>query len=246
MSSSPRPHPASGRGPRGAAVVGLVCMVLVVLPTLIGLDGMNGGYALSFVAGFGVVSAVIVGVMLRSRDRRRDALIAHPARVEWRVDPARWERFLADEQRTTAGEQRATFWLVSVILVVVAVIFVVVMRDEGALVVLGVLLGLIPVLKLVSLASQRRRHRLLMASPAVVVVGPDGALVGDAFFDFGGHGSRFEGVARQLDDEGGAMLVQFSTSARTGRERHEARLPLPAGDAGDAVAEQVRAALGRR
>jgi hypothetical protein len=245
MSSSPRPRPASGRGPRGAAIVGFVCMVLVVLPTLVGLDGMNGGYALSFVAAFGVVSAVVVGVMLRSRDRRRDAVIAAPDRVEWTVPPERWSRFLSDEQRTVAGEQRGTFWLVAVILVVVGVLFLAIMRDEAALVVLGVLLGLVPLLKFVSVGSQRRRHRLLQESPPVVVVARDGVLVGDAFFDFGGHGSRFEGVARQLDDDGGAMLVQFSTTTRTGRERHEARLPLPPGNDGSALAERVRSVLGR-
>jgi hypothetical protein len=240
-----RPRPASGRGPRVALVVGVVCAALAALPPLIGLDGMKGGYALSFVASFGVVSAIIIGVMLRGRDRRRDALLTDPARLEWTLLPPRWERFLTAEQQMVAGEQRATFGLVSVILLIVGVVFAVIMRDEGAVVVLAVLLGLIPVLKLVSLGSQRRRDRLLHESPPVVVVGAGGALVGDAFFDLGGRGTRLEAIARQLDDDGGAMLVQFSVPSRAGRELVEARLPLPPGDEGERLAEAVRTRLGR-
>lgn len=243
--SAIRPRPASGRGPRVALVVGVICATLVALPSIVGLDGMKGGYALSFVASFGVVVAIVVGVMLRGRDRRRDTLLADPARLEWTLSSSRWQGFLAAEQQTVAGEQRATFGLVSVILAIVGVVFLVVVRDEGGVIVLAVLLGLIPVLKLVSLGSQRRRDRLLHESPPVVVVGNGGALVGDAFFDLGGRGTRLEAIARQLDDDGGAMLVQFSVPSRTGRELVEARLPLPPGDEGERLAEAVRARLGR-
>lgn len=240
-----RPHPGTGRGFRISVVVAVVMAGLVALPGLIGLDGMEGGYALSFVAAFGVISASIVAVMLRFRDLRRTALLKEPERVEWVVDAARWRLFLASETGTVAAEQRATYWLVGIIIVVVTIGFVAWRRDEASLVVAGVMAALLVVLKLVSLGGQRHRERLLRDSPPVIVVGRRGILLGEAFFDLGARGTRLEGVGRERDDDGGAMLVAFSTPSRAGRQTQEVRIPLP-DDGSDTLADAISARLNAR
>jgi hypothetical protein len=73
----------------------LTFIFLIFLPSLIGLDGMDGGYAIGFISFFmGLVSLVVIFIYT-SRAKQVDCILAGEGRLAvWIYQPDEWMRFV--------------------------------------------------------------------------------------------------------------------------------------------------------
>jgi hypothetical protein len=135
----------SSNPPRRTAMVSfavaLFAAVLVFVPGAVGIDGFDGGFAISFVSLFVAIVAVIVGIMyLRwvgkcDRILRGEGILAH-----WTYTPEYWAKYTEKEYAEEISEKKGLFIMVSGIALITGLVFWVIYNEAGFFVFLVMLL----------------------------------------------------------------------------------------------------------
>jgi hypothetical protein len=231
------PPPRNPRRRAAWRAVGVTVMMLAVGwgPSAIGMNMMNGGYAIVFVALVAGLSAFVVSIMFFNSARRLDRLFSGGGQVvHWTYSAEEWQRFADTDLGVERAEKRSLFRVVAAIIVVVTVGFVLVLRDRGSLWVAAVMAGLLVVLWLFATGGPAwARRRQLRASPEAWL-GCQGVFVGGVFYDCGMATARLDG-AELLEVDGLLMLaVTMSQLTRAGRQSTSFRVPVPGSDRAEA------------
>ncbi len=150
---------------------------------------------LVFVGGFALVIAVITTAMLWRSALRQDRIFLGQALLaRWEYPPEHWRRHLEAQFRERRAASRGLLLVVGVIMLLVGGGFVLALRDQAALIVAGVLLGVFLLLVLVAVVAPARRHQFLKSRPGLVLIAPSGVYLAGEFHDFRVFGSRLEGA----------------------------------------------------
>jgi hypothetical protein len=214
-----------------SAAIAILAVGLFFLPGWIGMDGMNGGYAISFVALFIAISAVVITLFFWQRAATLDdifngkELLAH-----WSYQPEEWQSYTQVELQEQTTQNK---WLLAV-MAAWAVFFGglcwVLDRDAGGFVFL-VMLGLILILATVAFGLPRWRYWRQRHGPGEAWITPnafyfDGVLIRWPFW-----GARLKHVAWREPKGKTPALIEFevSTPSRAGRQSQTTRIPVPAG-----------------
>jgi len=97
---------------RVSAVVAVLAAGLIFSPGLIDLDGMQGGYALSFVALVIAVSAAVITWFFWGRATMLDRLLSgREVLAHWTCQPDEWQRYVEAELQEQTMENK-WLWLV--------------------------------------------------------------------------------------------------------------------------------------
>jgi hypothetical protein len=223
--------------------VAVVCLVIFiaavaasVLPFIASMDMLRSGYALTCVAGFFAVSALIAALVFFARAATWDALArGQDVLAHWTYGEAEWQAYSRAEFEEEKTEKRNLWMVMAGIALLVGVIFFIGDRRGGGIVLL-VMLGLILVtgalafgLPRLTLARNRRSQgEALISSNAVWLSG--------ALHAWKGWGAKLESV--RLREETPAILeIVYSSPNRTGRQNTTVRVPVPRGQ--EQAAQQV-------
>ena len=77
-----------------ALVVAAAAGILVFMPGWLGVDGMDGGYAISFVAAWIAISGLLIAWFFWRRAARLDELLnGQDLLVHWTYTPAEWQAY---------------------------------------------------------------------------------------------------------------------------------------------------------
>lgn len=227
----------------GAFVVAGVGCGLLFLPPAVGLDGMDGGFALQAVALLVTLTALATGFLFWNSAVRMGRLLSgHDLVARWRYSGLEWQSFVAGEGPRLLEENRALFRLVLVITVLVGLGFVVVAQDEASVVVFGGLMAFMVVLKGISVWVPRARARGLARDPGLVLIGHSGLCRAGEFHDWGIPGSALEHAWLEESAEGPLLGLRYRFVTRYGFDTATVRVPVPSADR--AEGERVARALG--
>ncbi|MCM2257642.1 MAG: hypothetical protein NDJ94_18560 [Vicinamibacteria bacterium] len=227
----------------GAFVVAAVGFGLLFLPPAIGLDGMDGGFALQAVALLVTLTAVATGFAFWNSAVRMGRLLSgHDLVARWRYSGLEWRSFVSGEEPRLLDENRALFRLVLGITVLVGLGFVAVAQDEASVVVFGGLMAFMVVLKAISVWVPRERARALARDPGLVLIGRSGLCRAGEFHDWAIPGSALEAAWIEEGTEGQLLGVRYRFVTRYGFDTATVRVPVPGGDR--AEGERVARALG--
>jgi hypothetical protein len=226
----------------GAFVVAALAFGLLFLPPAIGLDGMDGGFALQFFALLVMLTALATGAAFWNSAVRMGRLLSgHDLVARWRYSGLEWQAFVAGEGPRMAEENRALFRLVLAISVIVGLGFVVVAQDEASVIVFGGLMAFMVVLKGISVWVPRARARSLARDPGLVLIGRSGLCRAGESHDWAIPGSALE-AAWVEEGEGPLLGIRYRFVTRYGFDTATVRVPIPGGDR--AEGERVARALG--
>lgn len=218
-----------------------IFIFLIFLPSIIGLDGMNGGFALSFVSGFMVIMSIIVILIYRSRAKQLDGIIAGEGRIAvWKYAPDEWERFINIDFEEERKAKKMLFFLVSGICVVIGIILLLVVKD---VLILLISLAIIPVVAIPAFLAPRMRYNKLKNSEAKVLIAEKGVIVGRMFHLWVKLGARLDQVSLVTDEYPPILEFHYSMPTRNGRQEEVARVPVPSGkmDEAERIGEHLRA-----
>lgn len=239
--SSPTPDGVRPDNPRRRSAwrslwIAAILLGTCFIPAFVEMDMMNGGYALIFVAGVGMLSAFVVALWFFASARRLDRLLGGDELfAHWVYPPEQWQRFADVEYGLEVADKRALFRFVAAIIFVVTAAFVLFAHDEASLFVAGVMGALVILLWLLATfgpGMQKARH---LSAPPEAWIGPAGVLIGGTFHDFvmvAGHVDHAEVI-----DVGGALVLEITYTyvSRTGVSFATARAPVPNDDAREAA-----------
>lgn len=204
-----------------------VFIFLIFLPSIIGLDGMDGGFALGFVSFFMVIMSIVVILIYRSRANQLDRILAGEGRLAvWKYEPYEWEKFTAIDFEEEKKAKKFLFFLISAICVIVGVILLVLVRD---ILILYISLGIIPVVAIPAFLAPRMRYNKLKKSEGKVLISEKGVIVGRMFHLWVKLGARLDQVVLVTDEYPPILEFHYSMPTRNGRQEEVARVPVPSG-----------------
>ena len=217
--------------------------IMLLGPTLAGMDMMGGGYALGFigilVAATGLVTLWMYGARAAALDRILSGvgLLAH-----WTYDPEEARRHAQEEFEDYRRTNRNLFVVVAVMFVVVgAIVFIgPLLRGEDLSLLLALYFGLIPLLGLVAWATPRLAYRRALQAGADAYIGQDGVYVRGALHTWKQPFSHLKRVRLKLDREQPALQFDIRYLTRLGMLHYETRtveVQVPRGQ--ESQAEEV-------
>ena len=214
-------------------ILGAVFMFCIFLPSIIGLDGFDGGFAMSFFAGFLVIMSIIVIFIYRSRAKQLGKILAGEGRIAvWKYSPGEWERFCEIDFEEEKKAKKFLFILVSVICVVVGIILWIAMED---VLIMFISLGIIPVVAIPAFLAPRMRYRKLKNSEGKALISENGVIVGKMFHLWVKLGARLDQVILVTDEQPPILEFHYSMPTRNGRQEEVARVPVPSANREDAL-----------
>lgn len=204
-----------------------VFIFLIFLPSIIGLDGMDGGFALGFVSFFMVIMSVVVILIYRSRAKQLDSILAGEGRIAvWKYSPEEWERFTTIDFEEEKKAKNFLFKLVSVICVVVGILLWIAVED---VLIMYISLGIIPLVAIPAYLAPRMRYKKLKNSEGKALISEKGVIVGKMFHLWVKLGARLDQVVLVTDEQPPILEFHYSMPTRTGRQEEVARVPVPYG-----------------
>ena len=208
----------------------------MVIPSITGLDGFDGGFAIIFVAGFMVIMSIIIALIYRSRAKQLDKILSGEGRIiVWKYAPDEWQRFVENDFKEEKQAKKFLFFLISGISVVVGVILWITVKD---ILIFFIALGIIPIVALPAFIVPRARYSKLMNSEPKALIAQKGTIVGRMFHLWVKMGARLDEVSIDTEDEPAMLVFQYSIPTRNGRQTETARIPVPRGKLNEA--EQIK------
>ncbi|MDD4923641.1 MAG: hypothetical protein PHF74_02240 [Dehalococcoidales bacterium] len=212
----------------GIAIAGII---IIFLPGIIGLDGFDGGFALSagglMVAITGFVAAAIYFRLARNVDsimRNVDVL------AYWTYTPEQWRQYTEEEHKEDAAAKRGLFMLIAIIAVIVGIIMAIAIRENFHIIAL-IILGIIAVAGLSAFFSTIASYRYNKKHHGEVYITPDGAYFNRQMHIWKGIGNQLEEIS--LDDDGtglNRLIITYSALAAYKRNSYTIRIPVPPGE----------------
>jgi membrane protein YdbS with pleckstrin-like domain len=209
-----------------------VFMFCIFLPSIIGLDGFDGGFAMSFTAGFMVIMSLVVIFIYRSRAKQLDKILKGEGRIAvWRYSQDEWVRFIAADFEDEKKSKKLLFIIVAVIAVVVGILLMISLKDPLALL---IALGIIPIVAIPAFLAPRARFNKLKNSEPKALISEKGVIVGRMFHLWVSLGASLDEVILSKDENPEMIEFTYSMPTRNGRDVQVARLPVPKGKHYDA------------
>jgi hypothetical protein len=213
-------------------------VIIIFIPTIIGLDGFDGGYAVSmggvFIAFMGLVAAIIYFRLAGSLDRiTRDENIL----ARWTYTAEEWKLYTEKEHREDASGKRNLFFLVAIIAVVVGIIFYAVVR-ENPLLIAVIILGIIAVTGLSAYFSTLTAYLNNKKHLGETYLALDGVYLNRQVHIWKGMGSRLDEIVFDNEKQDGPrVIITYSTPGTNARNSYTVRIPIPHGQ--EASAESI-------
>ncbi|MFA5973010.1 MAG: hypothetical protein WC780_11715 [Lentimicrobiaceae bacterium] len=214
-------------------LLGILFLGLVFLPSIIGLDGMNGGFALSFVSGFMVISSFIVIVIYRSRARQFDKILSGEGRIAlWRYSPEEWMSFVSKDFEAEKKLKGMLFMTIAVISIVIGIVLILYFRD---LIFIPIIMGIIALIAIPAIWAPRYRFSKLKHSDSEVLIAENGVIVGRMFHLWESTGTSLDKISLNINGNPNVIEFVYSAITRTGRQEEVARVPVPKGKLEEAI-----------
>ncbi len=210
-----------------------VFVFCMFLPSIIGLDGFDGGFALSFTAGFMVFMSLVVIFIYRSRAKQLDKILKGEGRIViWRYSQDEWIHFIAADFEDEKKSKKTLFFLVAAIAIVVGIIMMIVLGDPLALLIAA---GIIPIVAIPAFWAPRARFNKLKNSEPKALISEKGVIVGKMFHLWVNLGASLDQIVINTEEMPNIVEFTYSMSTRTGRQVEVARVPVPKGRTEEAI-----------
>jgi hypothetical protein len=210
-----------------------VFLFCVFLPSIVGLDGFDGGFAMSFTAGFMVIMSLVVIFIYRSRARQLNKILKGEGRITvWQYTQDEWMRFIATDFEDERKSKKSLFFIVAAISVVVGILLMISLKDMLAL---FIALGIIPIVAIPAFLAPRARFNKLKNSEPKALIAEKGVIVGKMFHLWVNLGASLDEVKINSEAEPDMIEFTYSMPTRNGRDVQVARVPVPKGKTEEAI-----------
>ncbi len=209
--------------------IALVAIVLIFLPGWIGMDSMDGGYALSFIAVWLAISAALIAWYLWrqsvqiERMLKGKELLAH-----WIYTPAEWQAYASAEQEEQIQENRALWYFVAGICIFIGIVFWLIDREAGLFVLLF-MLALTGLLAVVAFSLPRLHRKRQAGKTGQAWLAPTALLFDGVFYPLKSNLMWLKSVAWQEPngDTPAGLHFRIAYYTRTGIQNRTVRIPVP-------------------
>jgi len=217
--------------------ISILGIFAIFAPTIFGMDGFNGGFAISTISFMLVVTGIIVIIIYSGRARTLDKifngdnLLAH-----WTYSPDELSSYADKEYKEEKSGKKALFFIIAGFALFFGVVFMI-MDPESGIFVMGVMLALIAIIALTAWFTSWYNYRENKKYLGETYITEDAVYINRQLHTWRGLGARLDSV--DLNQGGSPLLLKFIYSAptRTGMQEYTARIPVPKGQ--EEAAEKI-------
>lgn len=218
--------------------IALVAIVLIFLPGWIGMDGMDGGYALSLIALWLALSAAVVAWYFWGRAAQIERMLAgQELLAHWTYTPSEWQAYADAEQDEQIQENRSMWLFMAVMCVLVGVVFWLIDREAGFYVLLF-MLALTLLLGVVAFGLPRLRRQRQAGKTGAAWFAPTAVFFDGVFYPVKSRLMWLNGVDFQEASGNSPANLSFQIThfVKSGVQNRTLRIPVPSGHRDEAVA----------
>ena len=212
------------------AVITVAAVVMIFMPGFLGVDGMSGGYAISFVSFFGVIVGMVVVLVYNGLSSRFDAIVGGmEVLAHWTYPPEVWKKYSDAEYEESVAEVKPLFIITSA-MCLVAGVGAVLWDPEPGIYVLGVMVFTIVLMGLAAFLTRRHLHHDNLRSPGEAIISRRAVLLNNRLFYWDYFGSRLEKVeVRKGKDYSVLIFTTWAPTMQFGQS-YSLRVPIPPGE----------------
>ena len=212
-------------------IIAISAAVMIFIPELVGIDGFEGGFAISFVSLVVAITAVIVGAMYLGWARQVDQIFrGEGILVHWVYPAEFWAQYTKIEYEEEKSEKKGLFLIVSGFALFFGILFWV-FDEEAGFIVFLVMLGLIG---LVAFAWQfsawsTYRHNSGVGIKEVYIT-QNAVYLNKRLYTWKAPFTEFKKVTFAENRKMPLLVFTFTgSSGRAGTQTYNIRVPIPYG-----------------
>jgi hypothetical protein len=204
-----------------------VAIFLIFLPGLIGLEGFNGGFAVSFIAFFLVIIGVIVAVIYMKRASVLDKIFkGENVLAHWTYAQEEWTEYAKKEYAREKAGKNTLFLIVAGISLLVGLGFLLVTRNSAGFWVFLSMLALIAIIGFTAWFTSWYNFRQNMKYLGETYITPHAVYLNRQLHTWNSLGAWLDSVSIKGDDD---PYIEFKYMAptRTGVQEYNVNVPIP-------------------
>lgn len=217
--------------------IALVAIVLIFLPGWIGMDGMDGGYALSFIAVWLAISAALVAWYFWGRASQIDRMLkGQELLAHWTYTPAEWQAYANTEKEEQLQENRVLWYFMAGMCILTGIVFWLIDREAGLFVLLF-MLALTGLLAIVAFGLPRLRRQRQAGKTGEAWMAPTAVFFDGVFYPVKSRMMWLDKVEFQEASGAAPASLRFYIShfVRSGIQNRILRVPVPNGRSEEAL-----------
>lgn len=210
----------------------LIIMLLIaasgfIIPAILGIDGMNGGFALGFIGFFVFIMAWVVFFMYCSIGKKmKKAMQAGSLLGEWTLNGPLVSDFNEYDFKDRASNLKMTRWLIIGVTIIVTPIILLIGIPLDFTIIF--VLSLSTFIFIVSLIARQAAKKKLKRNEIRIKIAQTGIILNDDFHVFEGMGNKIEKVSFSRTEKNLLVLsIEYSSVSKNGRNSHEVNIPVP-------------------
>lgn len=211
----------------------------IFAPSIFGMDGFNGGFAISFGCIVLAITMAIVTLMYSGRAKSLDTMLhKKDVLVHWTYTLQEWQAYTQKAYKADTNDKWDLYKLVMAITVIVCIGFFLFHRDSG-IIMIGMALGLGLLLAMVILITTTYDHLQNKKHRGEVYITKNGAYVNRQLHLWKGWGAQLDEIKYNETDR--IIEITYSIPSTTMRNTATVRVPVPTGQ--EEKAREVTAQL---
>ena len=208
-------------------VLTIIFIFGIFAPSIFGIVGFDGGFALSIFSALLAMTGIIVILMYRGRARAADGILkGKNILAHWTYTNEQWLEYSEKDYTLDKSAKWQLFLLVMGVTAVVTIGFWLFNRDSG-IIMLGVFLGLGVLLAGVVWLTTTYDHWQNTKYHGEVFIARDGAYIGRKLHLWKGWGASLDGI--NYDEQSRLLQIEYSIPSRNGRDSAAVRILVPPG-----------------
>jgi hypothetical protein len=210
-------------------IVSAVGIMMIFGPDIVGIDGLEGGFAISFVGLFvAILGLVVPGFYFQQAHILGGILRGEGLLVHWTFDDMMWKEYTRKEYAEEISEKKGLFVIVSVFALFFGFLFWFLDNEAGFFVFL-VMLGLIGLVGFTWLFSAWYYREQNERGVKEACISRSGVYMNRRLYTWRLFGAKLLGV--EIKNSGGLSFLKFSYTAFTvpGPQTYTIRVPIPTG-----------------
>jgi hypothetical protein len=212
-------------------IIAIAATVMIFVPELVGVDGFDGGFAISFISLFIALTALIVGFIFNgwaskvTKIQRGEGILAH-----WVYPPEFWAAYTAAEYREEKSEKKILFLIVTGFALFFGILFWL-LDEEAGFWVFIVMLGLIGLCGFAWQFSAWSNYQSNRAAGAKeVFITREAVFLNNKLVTWKTAFTRFDDVSFEENRRVPVLVFEYMQySGRAGMQKYTTRVPVPPG-----------------
>lgn len=223
-------------------IVAIIGLLMIFLPMNLGLDGMDGGFAVAILGGMVFSTGIIIFVIYKRHAKEEDSLLAGDnLLVHWKYTPEQWQVYAETDFAEDKASKKFLFWLITAFALFFGILFTL-LDPENGIYVLFVMLALIAIIGTVATLTSKSSYKRNKSKVGEVYLSERSVLINGELHVWGMLNSRLKNV-KVVEYENLTLLsIEYSVQQRGAEAIYTARIPVPYGNENhvDELADIIR------